>query len=544
MTHQKQSNKHGVLPFPGEDTVPSFLGLGRRRSVFYEPETENSGSGGTSTKDGVVRMDGKEFEKFITDKVGENTEAMAHKAIEILIKSQPDAFCEMVKGIAEEQLSGDMDRRAYDAAMRAKHSVDNGTGAKNAVLLARRRASGQAAAQFKGMAVANHAKNAAILRSDKGGEPVIGTGDLASRVTLYAMQTFDKGSRGRLDWSELLKAAETAGDAPVARIVKDRMEQGTFTSGGALIPEVTGDIIGMLHGLTALRNTPGAAPVSLGFDGSNSITLPRFNSGVSASWIGEGGSVKASAPSTDQVKLTEKKLRILVIQTREFVRHAPPGAVAMIEDDMQAVSREQEESTFFRSPGSSNRPTGLRHLMSSGNRDIQRAKAGSTSTLQEIVGDLMRLQEMVHGKGKNIQRLRPAYHLQHRTWTGLQALVTNQDQLSVLAQMMMQGELFGVPYGVTTEIPEDLDQNSSGNARHTELYYTEMSEYVIADGIEAEIREADQATVIDSQGNEVKLFDTDQIAVALDLTTDAALRHSDASANLADVDWGADILGY
>lgn len=520
----------GGLPFVGR--------------VLQAPEGDNTGSGGTDPKPKVKRLSSSELEGYIDGSVQEAVESraeeIAKKSIEILVKTSHNGFTEMVKGIARETLSGDMDSRNVDAAMRVKHALEN----DGDVAKALRQARGDQAStdRFHGMKVAKHAQAAAIMKSGMTDEePVVGDGNIGGRVLLHAMKARLKSKHW--GWEDVRKEAKAAGDKVSEAIISKRLEQGTFTQGGSLIPEVTGDIIGMLHGMTALRSTEGAAPVSLTFADGQDIKLPRMNSGVTARWAGEAQSVNASRPSTDAVKLTERKLKIVVIQTEDFLRHVPGGAETMIRDDMRIVAREAEEIAGFRGDGSQNEPMGLRHLMSSDNRDIDRQQDGSQSTLQEIIGDLFRMQESVHGAGNDVPRMRPAYFLQHRTFNGLQAMVTNQDQLTILAQMLQNRQLFTVPTGVTTQLPEDLDQDATGNAIHTELYYVDMGQFIIADGIDARVDEADQATVVDGNGQRIRLWDEDCVALKLTLTTDFALRRAKAAASLKNVDWGAKILG-
>jgi len=158
------------------------------------------------------------------------------------------------------------------------------------------------------------------------------------------------------------------------------------------------------------------------------------------------------------------------------------------------------------------------------------------------MGDLMRLQERVYASDSNVMRERPAYVMTERTALGLQALSDAENRPHPIAEMVASGELYGANIGRTNQIPTDLDVDATDDSDHTELYFCEMSEALLGQGINAEIEESSEATVFDGAGNRYSLFLRNSRGLRLQHGVDLALRHDTSAANLKNVDWGADIL--
>jgi HK97 family phage major capsid protein len=455
------------------------------------------------------------------------------------ISQSPDSeIADIVKGVAKDILSGDLDARIADSIDRAERKLRDRSPSEVALM----KATGttpevaMSGGLYKGVPVKDSIAHHPMFR--KSGGARIGDGEILGRGLFYAMRSMmDHG--GRCDWKSIRDDAHEHGDKQLADLLTKNLEETDFGQGGSLVPsQMAADLIGFLEDKTVLRTLQ---PQRLTFDESGTIDLGRFTSTVSVSWGSEASGVNASTPNSDRLILSEKELKIMVVLAERFLRHAPGGAQAMVTDLMRKRAVAAEELARLRSDGSNDEVVGLYHLVAGGNRSTQ-TQAGSSSTVQEIAATLMGMQEDVYGADSNVIRDRGAYILQNRTRSGLMALTDSDDQLTFFTEMLANGELFGATAGITTVLPENLDASGDATNDETEIYFVEMSEMIIADGENLRVTESSDATVTDSSGSDVKLFETGQRALRLVHTTDQNLLHDTAASVREGIDWGADYL--
>jgi len=373
-----------------------------------------------------------------------------------------------------------------------------------------------------------------------------GSGDITAKGLTYALLSLR--NVGKFDWEHVQKLAESEGDEQFSEFAKAHMERdqkdvsvSDHSQGSSLIPtDMAEDYIPFLHGNTVLRQLgPETMTLQRGLEiGSQTGT-------VTAVWETGGNTVNASTPTTGTIRLDPKKLMIFVIFENEFLQQAPQAARDMIRADLPRAAQATEETAFLRSPGTSGEPAGLRFLASSGNRDVDRTQASSTngSSVTEINGDLLNLQQNVYGGSSNPStRVRPAYVMQHRTVMGLRGLTNGDEDLSHFVPMLNEGVIHGAQVGITNQLPTNLDVDSSGDTDHTELYFAEMADVIIGDSVTLQVDETTEATVLDASGNDRRTFASDSTALRLKHLTDIALKRNTAASNLKNVDWGADHL--
>lgn len=378
-------------------------------------------------------------------------------------------------------------------------------------------------------------------RSPSEEEYPIGSGLVAAKWISYEATQSNK-NKGLNNWKAIKEDAKSRGDEQIVKIVEEHqkdLQSGDYGSGGALLPDpVSDDIIAFLHGQTTFRDLD---PTIVTLE-NGSLTFPRIDQAVSVSWRGESTTTNATTPGTGEVKLDERFLQVISIVTEEMRRHASTDVMQILRDHIRKEAGAEEDRALLRGTGANSEPEGLRNLVASGNQDIDREQGGTESTVDEIVGDLMQLQNSVYGSSGEVQMDSPAYVLQARTSFGLQSLTNSNDNLTFLADMLSRGELFGADVGVTTQLPENLDVDSSGSTDHTELYFAEMSEVIIGEGTNMDIAVSPHATVTDGSGSRYDAFANNAQVVRLSHGMDLAIQHDQAAANLKNVDWGADIL--
>lgn len=316
-------------------------------------------------------------------------------------------------------------------------------------------------------------------------------------------------------------ARKVFGDESVAKA----LEASTMSAGGAMVPTpMTAEVIEYLRPLSVIRSLdPRLIPMPNG-----NITMPRITGGATATYIGENQNVGKTEQTTGQVKMTAKKLAALVPFSNDLVRFASTQVDTLVRDDIVQALATAEDSTFIRALGTAYSPTGLRYLAASANL----INVNATVNLANISQDLGKLPRAL--KTGNIPEFRPAWIISPRTEWYLKT-IQNTNGAFVFRDEMDRGLLWGKPFKVTNNIPENL---AVTNTNETEIYYAEFSEVMLGEVPNLGVSVSDTAAYHDGS-NVVAAFSLDQTVVRIIAEHDIALRHSEACAVLIDVDWGA-----
>ncbi|HSQ58500.1 MAG TPA: phage major capsid protein [Gemmata sp.] len=106
----------------------------------------------------------------------------------------------------------------------------------------------------------------------------------------------------------------------------------TDTAGGTLVPlPMLGELIDLQRSMEVFA-TAGAREVALPPGGR--IQFPKLTAASTAYWVGEGGPITESQPTTGNLDLQAKKLGVLVKLNNELLRFASPSAEGLVRHDM------------------------------------------------------------------------------------------------------------------------------------------------------------------------------------------------------------------
>lgn len=472
---------------------------------------------------------GKEAAGETKEEIAENAAQEAAKAavnvVSHIFKPPDDDAAAAAKAIAK-QLPGDVQGEVEEAikkALREKQNAHKG-GTEQFALTQMTELGEDPANKVFDEPIAEKMKGHWLGDKAQYNNNKIGSGKVAADMLFYCMRSIQEF--GGLKWSFIQEEAERRGSTQVKRIVEKNQQDTDFSEGGALIPpEFAADVIGFLHGSTAVRSID-----HVSMELTSELIQSRISGTATANYRGEGGSTDSSTIGTDQIRFSENELVVRIIQSKRFVRNAPAGALQMMRDDMRNVARTKQDKVLLRSPGTQNEPTGIKNLVNSSNSfDID---STDDNTPDQIAKDLVKMMKLVHADGK-VPKDRPSYILPEVILMALWVLHDANNNLSSLAMMARDGQLFNQPTETTNQIPTDL----GGGSDETEVYYVEGSQYVIADATDIRVNEYDQATIPDGSGNDRNLAEHGEMAVEMVLSHDAGLRH-DVGASVANkVDW-------
>lgn len=354
-----------------------------------------------------------------------------------------------------------------------------------------------------------------------------GRGFIAARyLGYYGNGVVHKHLSGREAHLAVARMARADGDLVLARIVEEHVERsvsaGDAASAGALIPEVVAaDFITALYARSIVRQA-GAVTIQLS---SGNLTLGKQNATAISYWLGETDDITASEPSMTNIRLTLKKLGSLVPITNDALRFVP-NIAGLVQSDMLNVHRLAEDIAFIRSEGNENKPKGIRHWLHSDN--VFAADTSGSTLFEKIVIDTMKAQFKV--ENGNVPMNRPAWMTSVREKYGLMSVTV--DGRFIFSPEIAQGTFMGAPFFATTQIPSNLNTDQS------ELYYQEMSQVIIGEGMTMEIAQSTEAT-INVGGTDVRLFQSDQTAFRLIGQCDLAVRHDRSGAVVTGTEYGA-----
>lgn len=325
-----------------------------------------------------------------------------------------------------------------------------------------------------------------------------------------------------------------AGDIP--KIVKE-LQAGTLIDGGNLVPStLAADLIGFLFNANVVRRL-GATVLPMP---AGSLDIGKIATAVSAGWIGETAAIDASQFTTEKVKLDAKKLRITVITSNDLVRRAAFGISGLIEDQMRSQAANTSDLAALRGDGTEGEPRGILDMTAADNI-FDRTQDGATSTLKEIITDLFTaINNVVEN---NIPMTRGGWAGHSRTKHGIMASTDADGNFTLLMQQLSEGTLLGFPFEATNAIPTDLDTSGDATDDETDLTFGDFAQFIIGESLDMAVDETDQATVTDSAGSPVQLWDTDQRAFRLLHEEDNAVAYDTAFSIIRSVDWGADVVG-
>jgi HK97 family phage major capsid protein len=259
------------------------------------------------------------------------------------------------------------------------------------------------------------------------------------------------------------RAGSMAKRAGAPREVVRALSEGTFASGGALIPQnFSSEFIELLYNINLFL---AAGPRDMAVRGN--LTLPRGTGGATSAWVGEAEQISASTPAVAQVKIDLKKLANLVVASQEFLDDADAGA-AFIRDDMAKSASAAIDAAAIRGLGTAGSPRGLRGWVPSANYF-----QSTGVTVATITADLNKAMRLIE-EGKILSK-QLAWFTSPKVKFGLMAARDGNNN-EVWASELRQGTLYGAKFGASPNIPTNVGSGST----KSEIYLAAMDELVFA----------------------------------------------------------------
>lgn len=348
---------------------------------------------------------------------------------------------------------------------------------------------------------------------------IIGKAEEQTSINVGDIAIAIAGARGDAD-----RAAETAlkkGDER-GKLLSKALATGSQVTGGALVPEdYVSQMIELLTPHTVVRSSQ---PITMPMPNGN-LTMPRQVTASQATYIGENQPIPVSQPGFGQIKLSWKKLAVLVPISNDLIRYSSPQASAVVQNDVLSAMARREDIAFLRGAGLADDPKGLLNWCPAG----QKITSSGTLTLDAVTDELENLQLLL--ENANVPFTRPIWFFSPRTAKFLRSIRDASGHYAFRAEMAT-GKLNGFPFKTTTLIPSTLGAGGD----ESEIYLVDMSQAVIGDSMRILIDTSTEAAYMDG-ATVVPTFSVDQTVVRALASHDFNMRHLEAVAVLDGVKW-------
>jgi len=272
---------------------------------------------------------------------------------------------------------------------------------------------------------------------------------------------------GKGDTERAAKVAKQWGDDFMAKALNESV----FEAGGALVPEdFMTEIIELLRARTVVR-AAGATSIPMP---RGQVSIPYQSGSGTASYIGELQNNPPSQQQWAQLTLVAKKLAALVPISNDLLRDASPSVDTLVRNDLVQIMSLREDIAFIRDDGTNNTPKGMRFQAPAGH-----VNAISGAALADITNDLHDM--MLDLENENIPGVRLGWIFAPRTASGIMRLRDANGNF-VFREEMLTGNLMGVPFYKTTQIPTNL-----GGGTDSEFYLADFSSLVIGESMGLQI---------------------------------------------------------
>jgi HK97 family phage major capsid protein len=354
--------------------------------------------------------------------------------------------------------------------------------------------------------------------------------DLDSKGQILGAARFIRAmawAKGDLDKAKYF-ANKTWEDDDVNTIMLGSMEKalqaGTFTAGGALIPDPFAP--GLIEALRARTVVRAAGARTLPMNNGR-LTL-RKQTGVSTTtYVGEGQNIVKTEPTSGQIVLTAKKLAAIVPISNDLLRFdADITADTWVRDDLVMQMAIREDQAFIRDTGTVSTPKGLRYWAASANITATNGVSAANVELdfKELIDAL---------EGSDVRMERAVWLMNPRSKNHLLNLRDTNGNLVYPEVRNPTPTVYGFPIFTTTTIPKNL-----GGGTASEVYFVDMVHAVIGESAGLMVDVDSSASYVESN-TLVSAFSRDETVVRVIAEHDFAVRHEEAIAIKTGVTWGA-----
>ena len=293
------------------------------------------------------------------------------------------------------------------------------------------------------------------------------------------------------------------------------------TTGGYLVPlEQSNQVIELLRSKSLFMAGGAGERLATYIPMSrDTITIPRYDSGVTTSWVGENATISDNTPNFGQITLTAKKLATLVKISNELLADSDPEVDEIISNDMARAMANAIDNAVLEGTGVVSEPLGLDNIA-----DVTKTAKNAVPGYDDLVDMITRVVVedvefddswawIIHPR--ELGTLRKIEDSEgHLIWTGGDGI--GRQMAGNISDMLL-----GYPWLTTTQISIDTDNNNE-----THMFFGRWRDVVIG------MRKTLEIMVSSEAGTS---FETDQTWIRAIIRADVNIRHPESIEILTDV---------
>ena len=333
-------------------------------------------------------------------------------------------------------------------------------------------------------------------------------------------------------------AAEIAKSIGNDRVAK-ALGTTTVAGGSAMIePEFASEMIELLRAEQVIMQS-GARTVPMD---SGILSFGRIGTGATAAYRGEAQPATVSSPVLEELELKARILAVMCPAPNQLLNRTNGRGAQFVQEELIDAVTDKGDSTFIRGDGTSNKPKGLLYWAKgvTGQTFDESNTAGTTgdSTLAEIVFDLAKMMKtLMNNNIKAGQSL--GWLLNPTTWMRLFSQLDSNGNY-VFQNMLNGGVIYGIPFKMTTNIPNDITAAATSGAGSdaSELYLAAFFHVIIGETEALRVSSSDTASWT-TGGVTQSAFQTGQTLFKVEVEHDIICRHGGKEVVvLESVTWG------
>jgi HK97 family phage major capsid protein len=284
-----------------------------------------------------------------------------------------------------------------------------------------------------------------------------------------------------------------------------------LSEGGSTVPEVlSSELILPLYtriGVTKL----GGRRIPLV---SGNMTIPRIDTSASVGWVGENKRVGKSQPVTGDIKLTAKKLGVIVPISNDLLRSSTMAADQWVLDDIRNKMFVEMDRSMLYGSNTQYQPGGLDTLLPSAQKQGSSSTAFTTTLISQLYGALQQA---------NVGMLQPGIIMNAVTEAYLMNLTTSTGAFLFYAEMVERGTVRGVPYAVSNNC--SFTDTGTYATSSVDFFIGDWSEFVIGEQLPLSVEMSREASYYDGSST-ISAYQNDQTLIRVLSLMDYNIRHT------------------
>jgi len=297
------------------------------------------------------------------------------------------------------------------------------------------------------------------------------------------------------------------------------MLAGVGSAGGFIVPpDYVAQLIEILRPMTVVRGS-GVRTIEMP---RGTMQMPRQTQAATASYGGEVTSIPISNPQVGQLVATYKKLTALTPISNDLLRYSDPSVDALVRDDLAQIIARREDLAFIRGDGTLDSPKGFASFCLASQKITSTPSFTLATAANELGGAINKIESA------NVPMSSLLWIMAPRVKNYLLNVQNSNGFYVYQEEMTRTKTLLGWPWATTTQIPINLTVGANNDC--SEIYIVAMNQGLLFDSMRLELAVSREASYVDTGGNQVNTFQSDQMLIRCIAEHDFLMRHDEAVA--------------